>query len=347
MNTAKDKLLARIVSGSIFLGGLVLKPPTREHRYIATEIYEEALRDGELEGLYSESELLDFMLENDLWDETKQKFVDDLPKEIEEFKVRLFKSTFKSNERKVIRTALATAKKKLTELTAERNAFNYLSAAGAASIAKSRYLLAVGLYKHGRRLLTDDPDEWPTSLLDEVMGELSSARVEDDDIRWLAHNEPWRSIWSATKVEGTVFGVSPVDYTEEQKSLVGWSSLYDSVYGHPDCPSDEVVNDNDLLDGWLIDQRRQRDGRLASKEVDDQLSDSTRNSQEVFIPAETVEDARKVFNRNDEMTKAVQKQRFSVLKEKGTVAEQDMPDTRRRIRMEATQRQVEAIKGNK
>jgi hypothetical protein len=353
----KELLVARICSGCVRITvtgakgrekTYLVRRPGREECYIANEVYFDMLRESELEGLYSDEELLAFLLENGFWDEQRQKLLDCLPKEIEEFKVKLFKSTFKSNERKVVRKALAVAKEKLTEVSEARHAYDYLSCSGAAALAKARAIMGCSLCtSDGRRVFAgyDDFLQADSSLLDDAMAAYARTRLDESDYRELARNDPWRTLWNAHKVEGKLFGISPADYTEEQVCLVNWSSLYDNVYQSQDCPSDEAIADDDVLDGWMIEQRRQREQRQNQAQGEDMLgNEKIKNSQEVYLVAETVEDARKVVDLNDDFAKAVQKHRFNTLKKKGVVNELDMPDTRQRLRMEITQKLSQTMK---
>jgi hypothetical protein len=336
----KELLVARICSGSVRITlerTYVVRHPGRDHLYQAAELYAEVFRQSQLEGLYSDQELLEFMLEHGFWDDEREKFLKSLPKEIEQFKHSLFKSNFKSNQRKTIRKALAIAKSKLAEVHTERHAWDYLSCSGAAAISKTRFLVGCSLFSsRGQRVFGDD-DFWVSEcgLLDEVVAALARVRLDDVAVRELARTEPWRAIWAAHKVEGSVFGVAPADYSDEQKAVVNWSCLYDNIYQHPHCPADDVIEDDDVLDGWMIEQKQQREKALAGASVEDAIgSEKIRDMQEIFVPAETAEDARKVVDMNDEFGKATQKRRFDYLAKKGEVNEQDMPDTRQRLQMQ-------------
>lgn len=343
----RELLIARICSGSVRIviasrgrdKTYLVKRPGRDHAYVAAELYLEVFRESELEGLYDEEELMSFLLDNGLWDEESDKLLKALPKEVEEFKVKLYRSSFKSKEKLVIRKALEIAKAKMQELYSTRNAYGHLSCSGASAIAKTRYLVGSSLYtSSGVRVFGDD-DFWESEsgLLDDVLSSISRCRIDESEMRELARTDPWRSLWNCGKT-GEVFGVCAADYTDEQRALVNWTMLYDNVYGHPECPSDDVVADDDLLDGWMILQRREREKKLSTKEGEELISnEKIRNSQEVFLVAETVDDARKVVDLNDEFGKVVQRRRFKHLKDKGEVDELDMPDTRQRLRMEMTQ----------
>lgn len=352
---ARELLVARVASGTVRLavGGrrYVLRPPTPDQAYAACEVYREVFGQSEEDGLYSDDDLLDFLLGRGLWDGDRQKLLDSLPKEIEEFKLKLFAAAFRSNERKVVRKALAVAKEKLASLASERNAYNHLSCAGSASIARTRYLVGCGLFTpDGQRVFGDD-DFWEGDcvFLDDALSAYAAARLPEGSFRLAARTEPWRPVWNAHKAEGKLFGVPAACYTDEQKALVSWSSNYDAVYSHPDCPPDDAVEDDDVLDGWMIDQRRKREARLGAAAGEARLGgEKIRNSQEVYVVAETREDARKVVEgMNDEYGRAVQRQRFNALKKKGTMSELEMPDTEQRLRMAFAQRQAAAARGTR
>lgn len=345
----RELLVCRIASGKVRLAvptargprSLVVHPPTRDQRYAAAELYAEVLRKGEADGLFDDVSLMDYLLREGLWDEDREKLYEGLPKDIENGKVALYQATFQADERAVIRKALKVAKDKLAEVAADRARYDYLTAAGAAAVAKSRYLLAVGLHTPAGRPVFPEPDLWGMEAgpLDAAAEAFAAARVPDAAYRELARTEPWRTLWANAKAEGGAFGVCPVDQTDEQRALAGWSGLFENVAQHPDCPADDVLADDDLMDGWLILQRRAREERQKARAGDDLLgNEKIKNSQEVYLVAQTADDARKVMDKNDQFSKAIFKQRMNVLAKKGEVHELEMPDTAQRLRTEVTRR---------
>jgi hypothetical protein len=336
-------LLARIASGiwrspSRYRSLRVeVRPPSALVRYEAEEAYQQAYRQAELEGCYNDHELLAFLLEHSLWDATRQDMLAVFPKDIEEFKLKLYELAFKSREREAVRAALAKAKARLEELYAQRHSHDHLSCAGVAAAARQRHLVSRCLYTSaGTLLFPEGVEEGDTScVLEDVLTGLATERLAEAELRELAREEPWRSCWVCKSAEASIFGVAFTDYTEEQRALVGWSGLYDSVYEHPDCPADAVIADDDLLDGWLIAQRRARDKKRLQKEAEGLLgSDKLKGAQEVFIVAQTAEDARKIDAFNDAEAAAIKKARMNLLAKQGTVNEVDMPDTKRRLQTE-------------
>ncbi len=345
----RELLVARIVSGTVRLelGGstYVLGRPKKDSLYVAQQQHAGALYEAHLAGLFTEEELHDFLLDEGLWDEDSEKFLADLPGQIDKLKLALFRAVFRANERKTIRKALKAAREKLSWLLGRRHAYDHLSCQGAACGARAWYLLASSLYDHrGRRVfkLSRFWDE-PCGLLQEAASELSRARLAEAEFRELARSEPWRSVWACRNAEHSLFGVSPDSYSEEQRSLAAYSSLYDSVLQHPECPPDEVIADDDCLDGWLVEQREKRKSGTPAGELVD--NEKIRNSQEVYLVAETPDDAERVMALNDPQTRAVQKKRFAKIIEKGEVDEMHMPDTKRRFQMEAAAKLSASMKG--
>ena len=63
-----------------------------------------------------------------------------------------------------------------------------------------------------------------------------------------------------------------------------WSSLYDNIQESPDCPSNEVINDDDMLDGWMIIQKRNREQAKLQKDAENKFGNKKiSNADEVFI----------------------------------------------------------------
>lgn len=331
----KELIIRRICAGHVRCRvrgeTWLLTPPSRNQLYEAQEIFADALADAEEDGLYTDAELLDFLLDNHLWDTERSKLLAKLPEEIEEFKLGLFKSSFKSNEKKAIRRAIRTAEAKLEELHEQRHAYDHLSTTGYATLIRARFLTWVGLRKEN-----ESEAFWKATgdFIDEVMRAAAQKRIAEEEYREVSRSEPWRSLWGSHKAEGSLFGVAAVDYTEEQRSLVGWSMLYDNVFEHPECPADAVINDDDVLDGWLIHQRREREKRQKETRSETATSDKIKNADEVYFPANNVEEAREINELNDEVAKANKRKRFAKLKEKGQLQDHQMPDQRQRLRME-------------
>lgn len=47
------------------------------------------------------------------------------------------------------------------------------------------------------------------------------------------------------------------DLSDHQLHLVSWVRFYASIYDMPNRPSDDIIDDDDSLDQWLVNQRLQ------------------------------------------------------------------------------------------
>lgn len=338
----KELYISRIVTGffrcKIDGQTYLIKQPDRHIRHIAQEIYAEALKDAELEGLYTDSELKDFLYSNNIWSDEKELDLEQIQKDIEEYKVKLYKAAFKSEERKMLRKLLELAKEKFNELIYTKMSYNYLSCAATAATMRMRYLVGKSLTDENGKNIWDNDDFWKNTdpLLENATNTYIENKISDSEFREMSRTEPWRSTWSCRKCEREVFGVPAVDLTEEQKTLVIWSTMYDNIYEHPNCPQQEIVDDDDLIDGWLILQRRERTKNQTKVQVEDLISnDKIKNSGEVFVIGQSKQDRERIESLNDEHAKILKKQRMNLIHKQGEVNEADMPDTKLDIQMQA------------
>lgn len=354
----RDLCVYRIVSGCIRCNihdnkgnpvRLFLKSPSRYYRYIAEEVYKETLMEGRESGLPSDDDVVLMLIEQGLWSKEKQERLDTLPKDLEELKVRMYQLGFKSLEKKEAKRVCKAVKADIAKLQSERNLFGYSSAEGAAYLAKVRYIIGMSLYyPDGTQFFSEDT-YWESSghIVDEALEIYNQCKLTEPEYRELARTDPWRTIWSSRKIDG-LFGIPSIDYTEEQRALTVWSSIYENIYSHPECPPDSILEDDDVLDGWMIIQKRKREKDTQQNKADEIVgNEKVRNSGEVFIQANTIEDAREIEKLNEGVAKINKKQRMAHLMKVGEVAEQNMPDTKLEIQMEMNRRFSEAVNARK
>lgn len=305
---------------------------TPEQRAEAHEIYLEMMQRTRFDEMLTDEQMCQQLLDNNLWTAEQQKALDDGPKVLEQLKVQLYQAhqKFRSKHVRLIRKQLDKTRKGLNKLYNMRHQNDVGTCEGLAEIAKVEHLVYCGASNvpTNPRLL-DNSDE-----LKKVVAQFLAARVPEIVVREIARTEPWRGIWSVGKAEGSVLGTPAIMVTEDQKTLVVWSRIYDSVYESMDCPGETIINDDDMLDGWLTVQHRKREAERKKKEGETHAS-KVGNAQEVFIPAETIEDAQRIDALNSQQAKLLKAQRSKALEEKGVLPEQYMPDSQIKLRRQA------------
>ena len=88
-------------------------------------------------------------------------------------------------------------------------------------------------------------------------------------IRALARNPEWRLRWrSAKDTSSPPFDGHSSAWDRNKLNLIYWSDFYDSVIQHPEAPSEEVVENDELLQQWLneiLAKKRQKQQRSGGK----------------------------------------------------------------------------------
>lgn len=132
--------------------------------------------------------------------------------------------------------------------------------------------------------------------------------VSVSDIRKLARSDYWQNMVRAK---------SPFKYlplTDEQIALSTYSNLYKNIYEHAECPTGDIIGDDDLLDGWLISQNKDN-----KKKKQTSYGNKIDSSKEIFVMAQGQEHANEIYEMNSEEARAIQQVRFKQMKKQGAV----------------------------
>lgn len=353
-----DYYVSRIISGKMLVKvkdaarteyTFFLNPFEKDYRYLANELYREVYQEGIAAGLFTDSELQSFLIENEIWTPYHEAKLQSLIKDVDELKLKMFECSFKADVLLAAKNVLKHAKADIVKLAETKMSYNHISASGLAETEKNKFLIGISLYKkNGKRLLNDNSYwKFPAFILEQVVSYYRQTRITEEQCRWLARNEPWRGYWTARKAESGVLGTFPADMTDEQRALIAWSNIYDNVQEHPECPSQDVINDDDVMDGWFILQKQKREKEMNTQEVQRYLgNDKIKNAGEIFIPVSEMS-IDKIASMNDIQGQLAKKQRFGYIDKHGdkNIPESNMPDTRLEIQMQRNRMFKDAAKG--
>jgi len=305
--------------------------PSPAHKLEAAFVYEDTLYESSFQGILSNEDMLQTMIDNGLWTMEEEAELNSMPTRLDALKVEMYQRHIGFQTRRVeqVRRMLARMRKRHRVLAGSRHQYDLYTQAGLAEAFRLQYLISRNTkdFQHNPVDL-ESSNEW---LLRCLLEDYSRRRPSEDLLRGLSQYGKWRMIWASGRQEGRVFGVPSTWLTDEQQSLIAWSKLYDNVGEHPEPPTKEVIEDDDLLDGWIITEQKKRE-----KEQRERAGGKDKpGAQEMFIPAETKEDAKRIHAMNEPGTAFVKRQRMAALKKKGVVSEQHMPDSKQQISMQA------------
>lgn len=323
----------------------VVRNPSRTDRLRAELLYNDMYRKAISDGVCADAELMEYLEENHLWDDPRQKDLDTLTENIEKIKIGLFQNIFNESVIKQGRVALTREKTRHAELYRERHAHDWLTAEYIAESAKFKFLVGCSTFDvMGAPLWNNFGYEQPDYYINEITNKLLSGKLSDEVLRALARSTDWQTYWSISR-NSNIFGVDVVDLSDEQRSLLSWSTFYDNIREHPECPTEAILNDDDVLDGWLALQRQKRENDRAKADIEARLAGSkTGEADEVYIMASSMKDAKAIGSLNDGKAQHTKRRRMKQLRDAGQVHEVQMCDVKERIAMEYNKHFADRVK---
>ena len=333
----REYFISRIRSGNYLLKHNNLRlnvlTPTISDEFEANEIFINSMTSSFKLGIKNQDEMLEWMKERNLWTDEDQQKTEGLNKDIERLKMEVFNYRNQENQREKIRKYIRAGEKQLTEHTSKKYRYHDSTSEGIAFLEKSIFLISRCTFINDSLYSFDEvsaKDVWMT---------YQNLMCDEKKIRELAREDPWRTMW-LLKDTGCVnlFLNNDRELSVDQKNLLAWSNMYDSISQSPDNPSDDVVNDDDMLDGWLIIQRKKREKDRAQAEVDSTLSDKTRNAGEIFLMAGSQNDVNRIDSMNDTNTKMIKQERnVAIRKTGGKMDQHELPDQKLLIQNQLSQ----------
>lgn len=291
----------------------------------------------------SDSDILYYLIDYGLWTPNGDEALKNLEKQIEDQKVSLYQSIWNPSQAKSIRRYLEGSKKSYNKLYNIRHSFDHLTLNGYIENIKNQYLLVYSIHDSNDHRIFEDINNIDFNSLTSFSENLSSYIIDIETFRAIARSDIWRNYWSANK--DRVFDKPVVNWTDEQKTLVVLTKMYDSAYEHPDCPNDKVIEDDDMFDGWMIYQRREnekaKDKNRANKILEDK---KLGKAQEVFLVAKNNEEAQHIYNLNDNQSRNIIKEREKAISHFGTMEHSKLPDVQRDLMVQSNQQFMNTAK---
>lgn len=349
----KSRYISRIISGKtrLRINGRVffVGSPSRLQRCLAEEIFAEQLQEARWGGAYDEDELREILAGKNIWGAADEDRLKRLKTDLENLKVALFESRLKTHKIPAIRRALEDTKAETGRLEILKHSHDKFSCLAIASAARQRFLLGCSVfYEDGAPYWAGEAGwEEPDGILDKIRFKLDSDLVSETQIRAIARSDPWATLWNVQKHCGKpLFDCSAVDLNDEQKSIIIWSTIYENIRNHPDNLQDDYIDDDDLIDGWMIIKRKEREKNHVKGSTEGINNEKIANAPEVFVMAESMQEVEHILNRNDEDARMTLKQRMEVIKKSGAdgVSEKDLPDVKIKLRQEQMERFMKNVR---
>jgi hypothetical protein len=350
-NDRIDYLLNKILSGILIFyyndQEYRLKPPDAITKYKSCLLYDKIINDEKYSDWIRESDMTRIMIRLGLWENDSDKMLKSLEKTIEDNKLKLYENLKRPDVLKLTRKSLQANKNRLNHLLYIKNNFRNNTLEGYAESIKSEYIICNTLYHKDAKIFENidinSKNDYEYKNFNVIVQEIYKQSTSVDDIRALSRSALWKTYWIANK--DNIFVGAVCDWTDDQRSLVNYSRMYDNVYDHPDCPEDSVIEDDDILDGWFIYQRKKREKeKNQSKFNSGHRNKKLDNAQEIFLMPNDNQTAEEIMDLNNPIAKARFKQKMQFLsKADGEIQECKMPD----VQMDIMNQRAEMKRTNK
>ncbi len=287
--------------------------PTFDQCLEACSVYQQAYHEAYQEEVMCLDEIEEWMIEHNLWSQEDEDKIEGLRKDLERLKVEIYNNRHNEAICRQIRMGLRAGERQLTETHMKKMAYFSNTREGIAETEKARWLTENCTYRNG------DLYDFAHVSVDYVLSLYKDTMLDPKDTRDLARNEPWKSIWITSKGTGSPLfaNVDTRELNENQRNVVLWSQMYDNIQESLECPTDDVIKDDDMLDGWFIVQRKNREKDKAENDFESGTkSDKIKNAGEVYVMAGSDKARERVEGMNNVVGKMQIKEREALLKRK-------------------------------
>ena len=344
-----EKTLYRILQGRLrlTLGDLVLfvYEPTYDIIEESYEIYDQAYKKAYFRGCYLKKDLTNILVENDLWSPFDDREAEKLEEKIEDLKVQAYESYKDKKQLKNIKAKIRHTENIASDFKIKKHLLDHVSCEGVAAFARSVWTISkTTKFKDGQAY------DWITYHISVVLDHYTSERITTETIKKIARKEPWKTIWSVGKNQNLVFNKSSFELTKDQLALSSFATMLDNIAQHPESPPEEVIDDDDCLDGWCIVQKRkqQKDRKLG--EIESKMTNSKiKDSQEVFVVAKDRKEADEIYALNNPLARSTIRNRQEKIKaaDGDQISFTKFDDVRQQVAIQSHQQAVNTIKGGK
>jgi len=326
----REFFVSKIRTGKVRISisgdSLFVLPPTIDDNYQINLAYNNSYNESLEEGLITEREMEEWMREKEIWtieDDLKEK---ELVTDLEKYRLDAYSNRHDKTLVKTMRNNVMRAKAMSEILHRKKTQHIENTCEGLSLIAKAERFIELCTFSSD-----NSPYDFRKHSIAQVHQAYNDQLCTEKQVRELARSDPWKSIWTMKEIS-PLFINGDRDMSVDQKNLVIWSRIYDNVQESIDCPPHDVIDDDLLLDGWFIFQRKKREKDLADRDFDSMTkNEKIKGADEIYIMANSREHAKQIHDMNSDHAKKVKSERGKVVREKGKAYQHDFPDQKLKL----------------
>ena len=345
----EEKLLYRILLGYYYIyindSQYKIIYPDLKIKYEAELLYEKTIEDNKFEKIYlNDNEIKLYLQINGIWTVEDDKKLKDCEKFLEDCKVDLYLNYYNTKNKTHIQKNIKKATKDLETYLSKKHSFNYLTITDHAISVKNEFILMNTIHNNDVLVFNyKDYDTFEYHKLQLFIREILDNSIKSDDLRSLVKSDIWKSYAVASNLEKDILYIN-----DDYRHLINLHKMYENVKQHPECPNQDIIDDNDALDGWFIHQNRKTEKEKKKNAILDKFSGNMKNAGEVFLMTNDVAEKKDIYDLNDLTTRHNIKEVLNTaqnLNDK-SINWQDLNFVQRELKQKAQQKATQGQKRN-
>jgi hypothetical protein len=341
-----EKLIYRILLGYyyIFIDNIKYKItyPTLQLKYDSQILYDEIIENNKFDKRFLTQDEIDLYLRiYNFWNKKKEEELEKTKKILDDLKIDLYLNYRNEKKKESIKSKIKAIDKSLEELYALKNTMSHLSIENYAMSIKNEYLIINTIYFKDKLFFKNtDTNNCDNKLLQSFIREIVEYTLDPSILRQVAKSDLWKSYANICDLK--------VDFNvnDDYRHLIGLYKMFDNVRQHPECPTEDIINDDDALDGWFIYQHQKAEKEKKKNAILDKVGGNTKKAGEVFLLTDDVTERNDIYDLNDLNTRQNIKEIIAIGKNnpEAKVAWQDLGFVQRDLKQKV-QEKISTRKG--
>lgn len=257
--------------------------------------------------------------------------LESIDKRIENSKIDLYLNFFDRTKRQKYRKELESHRKRYNQIYQWSHSLDPLTLEHFLSNMKHEFIIRNTLYKYKTNLLVFDTEHIDYAFFNRITQTITENMLDMSILKKIARSDYWRNYYSINK--NHLLSYSTIDFSDEQKALLSLSNMYDKIYEHPECPENDILEDDDALDGWMLHQQKENKRLKKEKGVNTLLGNKNQQANEVFLMASNKDQSQDIIGLNTKDSEMIRKNKVQeVISSNKIINDSSLSDVQHTIR---------------
>jgi hypothetical protein len=343
-----EKLLYRILLGYYYINinnnKYKVTSPDLKTKYEAEILYDSIIEENKFDKRFLTLKEIEMsLIANNIWNPELDKKIKEIENQIEDTKVDIYLNFLNLSKKTFYEKNIESLKKILSQLYNKKNSFNHLSIEEHSMSVKNEFIISNTIHDNENKLVINYNDNLDYIILQNFIQEIVNNMIQALDIRELAKSNLWHMYSTTTNINQDILTSS-----DDYKLLISYTNMYNNVKQHPECPSQDIIEDDNALDGWSIHQNRKAEKDKKKQSILDKVGGKNKNlGDHMFIFTNNEEEIEAINDLNDQEQKIFKQEMAAHSKANPGIKWEDLPPIKRKIQMEAQKKADQQIKNRK